>query len=97
VLPLAAGERVTPERFNQLLDQISEVKHQLAAPVAAGGEHIPSISNPLTVVSQRSLAGGRLNRGSGKGQGPIPEEGGSILPSLYTTPSSRLTVPLALL
>jgi hypothetical protein len=29
--PLAAGERVTPERFNQLLDQISEAKHQLAA------------------------------------------------------------------
>jgi hypothetical protein len=29
--PLVAGERVTPERFNQLLDQISEAKHQLAA------------------------------------------------------------------
>jgi len=29
--PLAAGETVTPERFNQLLDQISETKHQLAA------------------------------------------------------------------
>jgi hypothetical protein len=29
--PVAAGERVTPERFNQLLDQISEAKHQLAA------------------------------------------------------------------
>ena len=29
--PVAAGEKVTPERFNQLLDQISEVKHQLAA------------------------------------------------------------------
>jgi hypothetical protein len=29
--PVAAGERVTPERFNQLLDQISETKHQLAA------------------------------------------------------------------
>ena len=29
--PMAAGEQVTPERFNQLLDQISEVKHQLAA------------------------------------------------------------------
>jgi len=29
--PMAAGEKVTPERFNQLLDQISEAKHQLAA------------------------------------------------------------------
>jgi hypothetical protein len=29
--PLAAGERATPEKFNQLLDQISEAKHQLAA------------------------------------------------------------------
>src|SRR6202167_1298070 len=28
---LAAGEKVTPEKFNQLLDQISEAKHQLAA------------------------------------------------------------------
>jgi hypothetical protein len=29
--PVAAGEKVTPERFSQLLDQISEAKHQLAA------------------------------------------------------------------
>lgn len=29
--PLAAGETVTAERFHQLLDQISEAKHQLAA------------------------------------------------------------------
>ena len=29
--PLAAGEKMTPERFNQLLDQIGETKHQLAA------------------------------------------------------------------
>jgi hypothetical protein len=29
--PVAAGEKVTAERFNQLLDQISEVKHELAA------------------------------------------------------------------
>ena len=28
--PLAAGEKVTPERFNQLLEQISEMKQQLA-------------------------------------------------------------------
>jgi hypothetical protein len=29
--PMAAGETVTAERFGQLLDQISEAKHQLAA------------------------------------------------------------------
>lgn len=29
--PVAAGEKVTPEKFNHLLDQISETKHQLAA------------------------------------------------------------------
>src|SRR5208282_690842 len=28
--PVAAGEKVTAERFNQLLDQISEMKQQLA-------------------------------------------------------------------
>jgi hypothetical protein len=38
--PLAAGEKMTPERFDQLLDQISETKHRLAAKLqqqAAGG------------------------------------------------------------
>jgi hypothetical protein len=29
--PMAAGEKVTPEKFNQLLDQISDAKHQVAA------------------------------------------------------------------
>jgi len=29
--PMAAGETMTQQRFNQLLDQISETKHQLAA------------------------------------------------------------------
>jgi len=29
--PLAAGEKLAPEAFDQLLDQISEVKHKLAA------------------------------------------------------------------
>jgi hypothetical protein len=33
--PVAAGEKVTPERFNQVLDQISEAKHQLAAKLQA--------------------------------------------------------------
>jgi hypothetical protein len=29
--PVAAGEKVTAEKFNQLLDQIGEMKYQLAA------------------------------------------------------------------
>ena len=29
--PMAAGETMTQDRFNQLVDQISETKHQLAA------------------------------------------------------------------
>ena len=29
--PLAAGERMAPERFDKLLDEIGEVKHDLAA------------------------------------------------------------------
>ncbi len=29
--PLAAGEKLAPEAFDKLLDQISEVKHELAA------------------------------------------------------------------
>jgi len=29
--PLAAGEKISPEAFDKMLDQISEVKHELAA------------------------------------------------------------------
>ena len=29
--PVAAGEKLAPEAFDKLLDQISEVKHELAA------------------------------------------------------------------
>ena len=32
--PLAAGQRLTPEAFDKLLDEISEAKHQLAAKLA---------------------------------------------------------------
>ncbi|MFZ0800099.1 MAG: hypothetical protein WAM98_20130 [Terriglobales bacterium] len=32
--PLAAGQRLTPEAFDKLLDQISDVKHQLASTLA---------------------------------------------------------------
>ena len=33
--PLAAGQRLTPEAFDKLLDEISEAKHALAGKVAA--------------------------------------------------------------
>ena len=33
--PLAAGQRLTPEAFDKLLDEISEAKHQLAGTLAA--------------------------------------------------------------
>jgi hypothetical protein len=33
--PLAAGQRLTPEAFDRLLDQISDAKHQLATNLAA--------------------------------------------------------------
>ncbi|MFZ0588427.1 MAG: hypothetical protein WBL97_10015 [Candidatus Sulfotelmatobacter sp.] len=33
--PLAAGQRLSPETFDKLLDQISDAKHQLASKLAA--------------------------------------------------------------
>jgi hypothetical protein len=33
--PLAAGQRLTPEAFDKLLDEISEAKHQLAGNLAS--------------------------------------------------------------
>ena len=33
--PLAAGQRLAPEAFDKLLDQISDAKHQLAKSLAA--------------------------------------------------------------
>src|ERR1700675_298836 len=36
--PLAAGQRLTPEAFDQLLDEISEAKHQLAGKLASSAE-----------------------------------------------------------
>ena len=33
--PLAAGQRLSPEAFDKLLDQISDAKHQLASNLAA--------------------------------------------------------------
>lgn len=34
--PLAAGQRLAPEAFDKLVDQISDAKHQLAAKLATG-------------------------------------------------------------
>ena len=39
--PVAAGEKVTAERFNQLLEQISEMKHQLAVQLQRQGSGKP--------------------------------------------------------
>ena len=36
--PLAAGQRLTPEAFDKLLDEISDAKHQLAAKLATPSE-----------------------------------------------------------
>ena len=35
--PLAAGQRITPEAFDKLLDEISEAKQALAGKLAASG------------------------------------------------------------
>ncbi len=44
--PVAAGEKVTPEKFNQLLDQISEAKHQLAAKLKQQASEKPQREKP---------------------------------------------------
>jgi hypothetical protein len=44
--PLAAGEKVAPERFDQLLDQISEAKHQLAAKLQQQASKKPQREKP---------------------------------------------------
>ena len=36
--PLAAGQRLTPEAFDKMLDEISNAKHQLAAKLATPSE-----------------------------------------------------------
>ena len=36
--PLAAGQRLTPEAFDKLLDEISDAKHQLATKLATSSE-----------------------------------------------------------
>jgi hypothetical protein len=44
--PVAAGEKVTPEKFNQLLDQISEMKHQFAAKLQQQASEKPQREKP---------------------------------------------------
>ncbi|MGB8065151.1 MAG: hypothetical protein WCF26_24915 [Candidatus Sulfotelmatobacter sp.] len=44
--PVAAGEKVTAEKFNQLLDQISEAKHQLAAKLQQQAREKPQREKP---------------------------------------------------
>jgi hypothetical protein len=44
--PVAAGEKVTAERFNQLLEQISEAKHQLAAKLQQQAREKPQPEKP---------------------------------------------------
>jgi hypothetical protein len=36
--PLAAGQRLAPEAFDKLLDEISDVKHQLASKLATASK-----------------------------------------------------------
>lgn len=44
--PVAAGEKVTAEKFNQLLDQIGEAKHQLAATLEQQASEKPQREKP---------------------------------------------------
>ena len=44
--PVAAGEKVTAERFNQLLDQISEMKQQLAVQLQRQASGKPKPEKP---------------------------------------------------
>ena len=49
--PVAAGEKVTPEKFNQLLDQISKAKHQLAAKLQQQASEKRRRKNPAATGS----------------------------------------------
>ncbi len=44
--PVAAGEKVTAERFNQLLDQIGKTKHQLAVQLQQQASGKPQPEKP---------------------------------------------------
>jgi len=44
--PLAAGEKLAPEAFDKMLDQISEVKHELAAKLQQQASEKPQREKP---------------------------------------------------
>ena len=44
--PLAAGEKLTSEAFDKMLDQISEVKHELAAKLQEAARKKPQPEKP---------------------------------------------------
>ena len=44
--PLAAGEKLAPEAFDKMLDQISEVKHELAAKLQQAARKKPQQKKP---------------------------------------------------
>ena len=44
--PLAAGEKLAPEAFDKMLDQISEVKHELAAKLQQAARKKPQPEKP---------------------------------------------------
>ena len=44
--PLAAGEKLAPEAFDKMLDQISEVKHELAAKLQQQASKKPQREKP---------------------------------------------------
>jgi hypothetical protein len=44
--PLAAGEKLAPETFDKMLDQISEVKHELAAKLQQAAGKKPQPEKP---------------------------------------------------
>ncbi len=63
--PLAAGEKLAPEAFDKMLDQISEVKHQLAAKLQQQaawkkpmGRKLSMPSIPRSALLRRTVPGG---------------------------------------
>ena len=54
--PVAAGEKVTPEKFNQLLDQIGEAKQQLAAKLQQASEK-PQREKPIVLIRTTAVNG----------------------------------------
>ena len=65
--PLAAGEKLAPEAFDKMLDQISEVKHELAAKLQQAARKKPQPEKPSgdgNAVISHFFAGECTERGS---------------------------------